>query len=90
MFSPHTHFDFTFAHAIPQSTPDAQPTQLGKFTSIFSRSGVNYIASLHVEQQPDRARMCGFGDKDRRPITPPVCVKLSIRDIASDREIDPK
>ncbi|KAK8050636.1 hypothetical protein PG994_012366 [Apiospora phragmitis] len=27
-------------------------------------------------QQPQRARMCGFGDKDRRPITPPPCIRL--------------
>ncbi|RYP19427.1 hypothetical protein DL767_009650 [Monosporascus sp. MG133] len=29
---------------------------------------------LKVVQQPLRARMCGFGDKDRRPITPPPCI----------------
>ncbi|GAA5872625.1 hypothetical protein JCM16303_004585 [Sporobolomyces ruberrimus] len=31
---------------------------------------------LRVVQQPIRARMCGYGDKDRRPITPPLVVKL--------------
>ncbi|KAH7072939.1 velvet factor [Paraphoma chrysanthemicola] len=33
---------------------------------------------LQIEQQPVRARMCGFGDKDRRPITPPPCIRLVI------------
>ncbi|CAG9939449.1 unnamed protein product [Clonostachys rosea f. rosea IK726] len=33
---------------------------------------------LDVVQQPQRARMCGYGDKDRRPITPPPCVRLII------------
>ncbi|KAK3356159.1 velvet factor-domain-containing protein [Neurospora tetraspora] len=44
--------------------------------------------SLEVVQQPQRARMCGFGDKDRRPITPPPCVKLVIRDAKTGKEID--
>ncbi|KAH7363783.1 velvet factor-domain-containing protein [Rhexocercosporidium sp. MPI-PUGE-AT-0058] len=43
---------------------------------------------LFVVQQPQRARMCGFGDKDRRPITPPPCVKLVITDVASGKEVD--
>ncbi|KAK8175735.1 developmental regulator VelB [Phyllosticta citrichinensis] len=37
---------------------------------------------LRVEQQPIRARMCGFGDKDRRPITPPPCIRLIVRDLS--------
>ncbi|ORX90449.1 hypothetical protein K493DRAFT_317977 [Basidiobolus meristosporus CBS 931.73] len=31
---------------------------------------------LEVVQQPERARMCGFGERDRRPIDPPPIVKL--------------
>jgi hypothetical protein len=33
---------------------------------------------MEVVQQPQRARMCGFGDKDRRPITPPPILKLTV------------
>ncbi|KAJ5143263.1 uncharacterized protein N7515_002050 [Penicillium bovifimosum] len=44
--------------------------------------------SLQVVQQPIRARMCGFGDKDRRPITPPPCIRLIVRDMHTDKEID--
>ncbi|ERF71329.1 hypothetical protein EPUS_03483 [Endocarpon pusillum Z07020] len=44
--------------------------------------------ALEVPQQPIRARMCGFGDKDRRPITPPPCVRLIVRDPMTGREID--
>jgi len=44
---------------------------------------------LVVEQQPKRARMCGFGDKDRRPITPPPCVRLIVTDL-SGKEVDVK
>lgn len=43
---------------------------------------------LTVEQQPIRARMCGFGDKDRRPITPPPCIKLVVVDHETGQEID--
>ncbi|KAL1793205.1 hypothetical protein ACET3X_008187 [Alternaria dauci] len=43
---------------------------------------------LSVEQQPIRARMCGFGDKDRRPITPPPCIRLVVTDIHTGREVD--
>lgn len=45
---------------------------------------------LSVEQQPIRARMCGFGDKDRRPITPPPCVRLIVvsDDTGSEIEIE--
>lgn len=32
--------------------------------------------------------MCGFGDKDRRPITPPPCVRLVIIDPATGKEVD--
>ncbi|RUS17208.1 velvet factor-domain-containing protein [Endogone sp. FLAS-F59071] len=35
---------------------------------------------LEVVQQPLRARMCGFGDKDRRPITPPPILQLKVYD----------
>ncbi|EXX77410.1 hypothetical protein RirG_023930 [Rhizophagus irregularis DAOM 197198w] len=36
------------------------------------------IYRLEVSQQPIRARMCGFGDKDRRPIDPPPVVRLLV------------
>ena len=42
---------------------------------------------LVVEQQPIRARMCGFGDKDRRPITPPPCVRLVVYDTHTGQEV---
>ncbi|ORZ08965.1 velvet factor-domain-containing protein [Absidia repens] len=34
---------------------------------------------LIVVQQPYRARMCGFGDKDRRPISPPPILQMVTR-----------
>ena len=38
--------------------------------------GTNTGFKLIVRQQPERARMCGFGEKDRRPIDPPPVVEL--------------
>ena len=46
------------------------------------------IWALDVVQQPIRARMCGFGDKDRRPITPPPCIRLIVLDANTKREVD--
>ena len=46
------------------------------------------IWALEVVQQPIRARMCGFGDKDRRPITPPPCIRLIVMDATTKQEID--
>ncbi|CAG8447272.1 12100_t:CDS:2 [Acaulospora morrowiae] len=39
---------------------------------------ITYRYHLEVSQQPIRARMCGFGDKDRRPIDPPPVVRLLV------------
>jgi len=55
--------------------------------AAFSNGGRTY--KLEVVQQPVRARMCGFGDKDRRPITPPPCIRLTVYDEATGKEIDP-
>ncbi|KAI9000809.1 velvet factor-domain-containing protein [Trametes punicea] len=35
--------------------------------------------SLEVVQHPMRARMCGFGDKDRRPLAPAAVAKMIVR-----------
>lgn len=56
-----------------------------KMSHSTDRNGHRY--SLEVVQQPMRARMCGFGDKDRRPITPPPCVRLVITDVNTGREV---
>ncbi|KAK9354786.1 velvet factor-domain-containing protein [Lipomyces doorenjongii] len=47
-----------------------------------------YIYQLLVAQQPIRARMCGFGDKDRRPLTPPPCIQLLIKDKTTGQDAD--
>jgi len=48
--------------------------------------------SLAVVQQPIRARMCGFGDKDRRPLAPATVARLVIKNedqtLVNDDDID--
>ncbi|KAI9513272.1 velvet factor-domain-containing protein [Russula earlei] len=48
--------------------------------------------SLEVVQEPIRARMCGFGDKDRRPLAPATVAKLIIKNedqtLVNDDDID--
>ncbi|GAA5831332.1 hypothetical protein JCM3766R1_003015 [Sporobolomyces carnicolor] len=41
-----------------------------------SETTIALTHELCIVQQPLRARMCGFGDKDRRPISPPLIVRL--------------
>lgn len=39
---------------------------------------------LQVRQQPQAARACGFGERDRRVIDPPAIVQLSFKDFDPD------
>ncbi|KAF5020709.1 hypothetical protein F66182_7271 [Fusarium sp. NRRL 66182] len=66
--------------------PVGDQSMANTFSKVEEGSGRKY--SLDVVQQPKRARMCGFGDKDRRPITPPPCVRLVIIDTATGKEVD--
>lgn len=58
--------------------------------SINYNEDDKYIYRLDIAQQPQRARMCGLGDKDRRQISPPPCIKLTIFDKATNQEILPE
>ncbi|CAJ0546430.1 Ff.00g099030.m01.CDS01 [Fusarium sp. VM40] len=73
-----------------EASPNDQPVdpqyEPQSFSKVEEGSGLKY--SLEVQQQPIRARMCGFGDKDRRPITPPPCVRLVIFDTNTGKEVD--
>lgn len=66
----------------------AQPIKAEPKQMSFSGVSGDYRYTLRVEQQPQRARMCGFGDKDRRPITPPPCVRLIITHKDTGQEIN--
>ncbi|KAM5370657.1 hypothetical protein ACJZ2D_008371 [Fusarium nematophilum] len=92
---PHPHQQQHPPPRLDEAPPSAGPSPTdqhahAEMASTFSKveegSGRKY--RLDVVQQPRRARMCGFGDKDRRPITPPPCVRLVIIDAATGKEID--
>lgn len=76
----------TYPAPPPQQYPLGQPVRSLQGAQ-FSTNGRRY--ELTVVQQPVRARMCGFGDKDRRPITPPPCILLKVFDETTGNEIDP-
>ncbi|KAJ6116048.1 Velvet complex subunit B [Penicillium sp. IBT 18751x] len=69
-------------------TPGSGPLRSSDHLAPISTIHEGRIWSLQVVQQPIRARMCGFGDKDRRPITPPPCIRLIVRDAHTEKEID--
>lgn len=69
--------------------PAVQARRMGTVNEPLSVRAHGRQYSLSVEQQPIRARMCGFGDKDRRPITPPPCIRLIIIDTNTGQEIEP-
>ncbi|SNX82530.1 uncharacterized protein MEPE_01236 [Melanopsichium pennsylvanicum] len=68
----------------PRPTSDERPSLEG-----FSRVEDGKRYRLVVVQHPSRARMCGFGDKDRRPLSPTLIVKLIITDEATGEEFSP-
>ncbi|PWW75166.1 hypothetical protein C7212DRAFT_352796 [Tuber magnatum] len=84
----------TRASSSSSSSHSAPPANNGLIQSLQQppsqscRGDGNRIYSLEVKQQPIRARMCGFGDKDRRPITPPPCVRLVVKDATTGKEVD--
>ena len=71
----------------PSEVAIPQPQEKRYEESRVDHTG-RFKYSLKVEQQPQRARMCGFGDKDRRPITPPPCIRLVITDAATGKPVD--
>ncbi|KAL5448561.1 hypothetical protein PMIN06_007142 [Paraphaeosphaeria minitans] len=74
--------------AMHQPPPPQVPVYRNDHLQPFTGSKNGKMYRLVVEQQPIRARMCGFGDKDRRPITPPPCVRLIVCDVATGKPID--
>ncbi|TFK55605.1 hypothetical protein OE88DRAFT_639058 [Heliocybe sulcata] len=47
--------------------------------NVWTQGSGTKTYSLDVVQHPIRARMCGFGDKDRRPLAPAAVAKMIVR-----------
>ncbi|GLB34061.1 putative velB [Lyophyllum shimeji] len=58
-------------------TAQRQAPQVGPEVWGLWQGQLHY--SLEVVQHPLRARMCGFGDKDRRPLAPAAVAKMIVR-----------
>ncbi|KAJ1984132.1 hypothetical protein H4R34_000843 [Dimargaris verticillata] len=79
------------AGAAPAYSSNAESAATMDTLSAFMHSRPQYSEykfQLLIVQQPQRARMCGFGDKDRRPCTPPPILKLITYD-EHGNEVDP-
>lgn len=57
--------------------------------TLISKHFSKLIYQLKVVQHPSRARMCGFGDKDRRSIVPTPIIQLLVKD-EDGSELDSK
>ncbi|OAA61233.1 Velvet factor [Niveomyces insectorum RCEF 264] len=82
-----THSPTTPGHEAPKPTPEQEAATRKALEPVIGSEGSRSYR-LDVVQQPKRARMCGFGDKDRRPITPPPCVRIVVTDLATGKEVD--
>ncbi|PPQ78214.1 hypothetical protein CVT25_015533 [Psilocybe cyanescens] len=63
----------------PQSSPAASSSVRQDGPEIWGQWSGRRHYSLEVVQHPLRARMCGFGDKDRRPLAPAAVAKMIVR-----------
>ncbi|KAI8814590.1 velvet factor [Cladochytrium replicatum] len=59
-------------------TFDPGPKSSESSSNVSGNAKTKLVYELIVRQQPSRARMIGFGEKDRRPIDPPPIVQLRI------------
>ncbi|KAH9824226.1 velvet factor-domain-containing protein [Melampsora americana] len=67
------------SHSSDPSSSSASSSKLFTFSEgQFAHRPLIFRAE--VVQQPERCRMSGFGEKDRRPIDPPPVVKLDVVD----------
>ncbi|KAG8996627.1 hypothetical protein FRB90_012685 [Tulasnella sp. 427] len=72
-----------FDPSLPNAAPpggagsSGEPLKWGKYQQT---NGATRHYWLEVVQHPIRARMCGFGDKDRRPLAPAAIAKMITRD----------
>ncbi|CAG8582752.1 8876_t:CDS:2, partial [Scutellospora calospora] len=59
-------------------------------SQIKSSNGLfaDWKYDLEIVQQPVRARACGYGNKDFRSISPPICIKLNISTSSGPVNID--
>ncbi|KAG9253526.1 velvet factor-domain-containing protein [Emericellopsis atlantica] len=75
----------TYAHTVQpvqqEPPPGSSSVQVDEADATsLPEAHTNWTYKLEVKQQPARARMCGSGERDRRPLSPPPCIRLAIFD----------
>ncbi|TEB35746.1 hypothetical protein FA13DRAFT_1788354 [Coprinellus micaceus] len=63
----------------PQSRSSVPPPPGTDGPEVWGQWSGRRHYSLEIVQNPLRARMCGFGDKDRRPLAPAAVAKMIVR-----------
>ncbi|KAF9310474.1 hypothetical protein BG003_008522 [Podila horticola] len=58
----------------------------GQSNKTNASSPSKYV--LSIRQQPEKAKVCGVKERDRRPIDPPPIVQIKLADSSSDRNKD--
>ncbi|KAJ3046613.1 hypothetical protein HK097_000688 [Rhizophlyctis rosea] len=69
----------SFGFQQAEQSPLAPPLIPPSLTNNRHGRPLNVQYQLKVVQHPKHARMCGFGEKDRRPVDPPPVVQLVSR-----------
>ncbi|KAI0650528.1 velvet factor-domain-containing protein [Trametes meyenii] len=69
----------TNARVGSSSAPSGRQTSTSDGPESWGQWSGRKHYSLEVVQNPIRARMCGFGDKDRRPLAPAAVAKMIVR-----------
>ncbi|KAG0149453.1 hypothetical protein CROQUDRAFT_318408 [Cronartium quercuum f. sp. fusiforme G11] len=77
---------YLFTHTITSFERMSSSSGMRSLTNLLVSHDRTY--SLQILQQPVRARMCGFGDRDRRLLTPPIIVELLVHDVHSGQRVD--
>lgn len=68
---------------LPSHTPDSAGAPPALVPNLLGANRAQFLSDISFElkmrQQPNAARACGFGDRDRRVIDPPPIVELMVR-----------
>ncbi|CAO3655468.1 unnamed protein product [Mucor fragilis] len=95
----HEEYDYSMnqqqtAYSNPHAGGNAGPGGAATASLSSSCGSIGYeererrTYELVVCQQPLHARMCGFGEKDRRPIDPPPIVQLIVKQEGQETWVD--
>ncbi|KAL7798442.1 velvet factor domain-containing protein [Trichoderma ceciliae] len=75
---------------LPSHTPDGVGAPAAQIPNLLGANRAQFLSDISFElkmrQQPNAARACGFGDRDRRVIDPPPIVELVVKNPSFTQE----